>query len=358
MTPRDRLTALFSPTRKLIGPEPAVLHAGGALGPLQWVVPRAACHYRRLEFGQLPARQRAAAATLAVRRHEPAPGALQHVAWTGATAHAWIWPQPDPVMAEGEPTWIPESLLRAPPAGDGPRLLQAIEGVEGQVWRDGQLQASQWWPAVPDADAWRRFLRACGIGPDAAGPVPAPEALPWATSPWGDAPRGLPGSPAALERLAWVAGLGLVALGLGWQLAAQATWGISQWRLDARLEGLRAQATPLLEARERADAAVERLQSYRALRQGANDYLLMADVIAPLPADARLLQWRREGERLQAGVASAETDPRRFVSAFQGHPVLADVAANPASDAKGMQLDFDLSAPPADAAANADGGTP
>ena len=37
----------------------------------------------------------------------------------------------------------------------------------------------------------------------------------------------------------------------------------------------------------------------------------------------RLLQWRREGERLQAGVASAETDPRRFVSAFQGHPVLS-----------------------------------
>ncbi|WP_374473103.1 hypothetical protein [Arenimonas sp.] len=197
-------------------------------------MPRAACHYRRLEFAQLPVRQRAAAAKLAVRRHEPAPGALQHVAWTGATAHAWIWPQPDPVMAEGEPGWIPESLLRAPPAGDGPRLLQAIEGVEGQVWRDGQLQASQWWPAVPDADAWRRFLRACGIGPDAAGAVPAPETLPWETTPWGDAPRGLPGSPAALERLAWVAGLGLVALCLGWQLAAQATWGIAQWRLEGR----------------------------------------------------------------------------------------------------------------------------
>ncbi|WP_374473101.1 hypothetical protein [Arenimonas sp.] len=84
----------------------------------------------------------------------------------------------------------------------------------------------------------------------------------------------------------------------------------------------------------------------------------MADVIAPLPADARLVQWRREGERLQAGVTSAETDPRRFVSAFQGHPLLADVAANPASDAKGMQLDFDLARAPAPGAAGAAGGTP
>ena len=75
MTLRERLTTLFSPTRRLGGPEPRVLHAGGALGPVEWVIARADCHYRRLDFSQLPARQRAAAAAVAVRRQEPAPGA-------------------------------------------------------------------------------------------------------------------------------------------------------------------------------------------------------------------------------------------------------------------------------------------
>lgn len=343
MSPRDRLTALFSPTRRLGGDEPRVLHAGGPLGPVEWVVPRADCHYRRLDFTALPARQREAAAQLAARRHEPAPGARQHIAWTGGIAHAWIWAEPDPALAADDAGWIPESLLRAPPAADGARVLQLMRGVEGQVWRDGQLQASQWWPAPPDADAWRRFARAAGLGPEAV--LPATESLPWADQPWGDARRGLPGSPAALERLAWVAGLGLLALGLGWQLAAQANWTFGQWRLDQRMAELRERATPLLEARERADAAMATLQSLRELGAGADDYALMAEVIDPLPKDARLAAWRREGERLQVGVLSAELDPRPYVSAFQSHPRLSDVAANPAMDGKGMQLDFTLATP-------------
>ena len=346
MTLRERLTTLFSPTRRLGGPEPRVLHAGGALGPVQWVIARADCHYRRLDFSQLPVRQRASAAAVVVRRQEPAPGALHHIAWTGGIAHAWVWPEPDAGLLAGEAGWIPETLLRAKPDQDGPRLLAMMRGVEGQVWREGDLRASQWWPAPPDAAAWRRFLRAAGLAPE-TDDVPEPEALPWADRSWGDRPAGLPGSPAALERLAWVAGIGIVALGLGWQLAAQASWSFGQWRLDQQLTQLRAEATPLLEARERADAALQRLQGLQALATADSDYLLVAEVIEPLPADTRLLGWRREGDRLQVGLESGETDPRLFVSAFQEHPRLADVAASPLPNNAGMQLDFDLAAPAA-----------
>lgn len=341
MSLRNQLIALFSPTRRLGGPEPRVLHAGGALGPVQWVVPRAQCHYRRLDFSQLAPRQRASAAAVAVRRQEPAPGARHHVAWTAGIAHAWVWPDPDPAMLADEADWIPETLLRAPPAEDCARLLALETGVEGQVWRDGQLRTSQWWPQAPDAAAWQRFLRAAGLAP-APGGVPAPVSLGWADQPWGERRAGLPGSPAALERLAWIAGIGLVVVCLGWQLTAQASWGLSQWRLENRLEALRAQATPLLDARERADAALLTLQGYQTLADGESDYVLMAQVIAPLPADARLVAWRREGDRLQVGVRTAETDPRRFVSAFQSHPRLADVAASPGADGAGVQLDFTL----------------
>lgn len=341
---RNLLPALFSPTHRLLGPESTILHQGGALGQVQWVVPRADTHYRRLDFSELPMRQRLPAALLAMRRHELAPGMLHHLAWTGGIAHAWIWPRPDPALAiaQDQQAWIPESLLRAPPGVDGPRLLGQMSGVEGQIWRDGQLWASQWWPDLPGKDAWRRFLRGGGVGPEVAEVPPQLEWLPWSDAPWGDPHRGLPGSPALLERLAWAAALGVVGLGLGWQLAAQANWTIALARVDSRVEALRAQAAPLLEARERADAALESLQGYRDLRSGVSDYVMMGEVVRPLPADTRLAAWRREGVRLQVGVLSAESDPRKYVSAFDGHPQLAEVVATPALDGTGMQLDFTL----------------
>ena len=39
---------------------------------------------------------------------------------------------------------------------------------------------------------------------------------------------------------------------------------------------------------------------------------------------------------------STVSDPRLYVSAFDGHPMLADVVASPATDGQGMQLDFTL----------------
>lgn len=342
---RNQLAALFWPTRRLIGPEATILHTGGALGPLEWVVARADCQYHRFDLAELPAKQRASAALMSVRRHEPAPGARHHLAWEGGVAHAWIWASPDPRAGEGDAAWIPETLLRAPPAADGPRLLLQMRGVEGQLWEQGRLRSSRWWPQPPQADAWRRFLRAGGLGPEATEEPPPPEALAWSAEPWGDRHRGLPGSPAALERLAWTAGLVLLALCLGWQLAAQLNWSLALARVESRVEALRAEATPLLEARERADAALEVLQQYRQLQRGANDFLMMADVMRPLPADARLVRWQREGERLQAGVLSREMDPRKYVSAFEGHPSLAAVAASPATDGKGMLLEFSLAQP-------------
>lgn len=314
-------------------------------------MPRALCHYRRIDLAALPARQRLAAARLQAQRHEPGPGALLFLAWTGGVAHCWTWPRPEPRVAQQLEGWIPETLLRAPPAADGARLLQQQVGVEGQLWRDGQLQSSQWWPERPQADAWRRYLRAGGLPSAATEAVPEPEALPWLASPWGDVRRGLPGSPAARERTAWVATACILALGLGWQLLAQAHWAAALARVDARVETLRAQATPLLEARERADTALAQLQDLRTLQQGVSDYRLMAEVLRPLPAEVRLASWQRENSRLRASLMGAQPDPRPYVSAYQADPVLADVTATPEGDRGVMRLDFTLAPAPAPAPA-------
>lgn len=80
----------------------------------------------------------------------------------GRDATIWSW---DDAAAETllrhriyHPPAIPEPLLY-PPQEQGARLIACIEGFEGQIWRDGALRSSRWWPFAPDAQEWRMFLR-------------------------------------------------------------------------------------------------------------------------------------------------------------------------------------------------------
>ena len=336
MNLRTKLAALFLPTRRLIGVDAPVVQPGGALGGQQWVVPRAECQYRRVDLSQVPARQRAAAADLAARRHQPAPGAATHVAWRRGVAHLWIWAAPPPEVASGEQQWLPESLLLAPPVADGARLLRLARGTEGQLWEDGQLVLSQWWPQPPDPDAWQRFLRAGGLEP--ASSVPEPLSLPW-SPPWGEGRRSLlPGSAAARERLAWLAVGAVVVLLLGWELTGLARWSLAGEHLAARLDATRAEIAPVLAARERAEQAQAEAERLRGLQTGASDYELMAQVVAALPEGTQLRAWTRDAGKLKVTLAGSERDPRKYVAAFAGHPQLAEASAVPANETMLMEF--------------------
>jgi len=339
---RDQLAAIFSPTRRLIGPEPATVRTGGWLGELQWVVPRAALGYRRVDLAALPAKRRAAAAAIAAKRDAAGPARFQ-IAWQGPVAQVWTWDESEAAKAGVAPdaAWVPESLLRAAPAGDGLRLLRQVEGFEGQHWEQGELRASQWWPTVPGLDRWQRFVRACGL--PASGDVPEPGSVPW-SSPWADPRRGVPASPATLERWAWRVVAVVLALALGWQAAAELRWRSAHREVQARMSELRDKASPLLTAREQAERYRDELEDLRALQGGDSDYELVARIVAPLPEDVRLLEWQRDGERLQVALRAADADPRHFVTAYQSDPQLRRVVATP-GEAGITMLDFELATP-------------
>lgn len=341
MNLRSKLAALFSPTRRLTGDEASLVQQGGLLGGQESVVPRAECQYRRLDLTAMPARQRSAAARLAVSRYEPSPDAATHVAWTGGIAHLWIWATQAPATGRGEQRWIPETLLAAPPVADGPRLLAMNPGVEGQLWQSGQLLTSQWWPQSPDQDAWQRFLRGAGLDPEMAPLTPQPIALPWSASPWGERQRGGFAASAANESFLWMAAFTLLALALGWQVAGLVRWGNAGKALASQLEVARQVAAPLLAARERAEQLQTDTEHLLQLRAEGSDYELMGEIIAALPEGTQLKAWRRDSDKLQVAVQSGEADPRKFVSAFEKLPQLADVTATPvAGDI--MQLAFTL----------------
>lgn len=234
---------------------------------------------------------------------------------------------------------MPESLLRPAPLQDGARLLEQVEGVEGQVWRGGDLLATQWWPTAPEPAVWHRFLRAASLAPDAQASRPAPAAVGWGR-PWARV-RGGGAASDRVEAIAWRAAAVAIAAVLGWQMAARDAERAALAALGSRIEALRTQAMPLLDARERADRARADVERYRTLQRGTSDYSLMAAVAVPLGRDARLLSWHRQGEQLKVRVTSATTDPRDYVRAYERMGLLSDAQASPALP-EGMNLEFRL----------------
>ena len=279
-------------------------------------------------------------------RHKPSPSTLSCVAWTGGIAHFWFWTTPETGDAATERRWIPESLLLAPPAADGVRLLKLSQGCEAQCWQNGVLASSQWWEQVPAGEVWMRFVRSTGLDPAVLQEVPEPIHLSWSDQPWGETSWAQRLAGLLDEKTVWLLLFAALAAGLAWQVSALLRWQMAGDQLAARVERMRAEVGPLLSAREQAEQAQAELERLGALRTSHDDYVLMADVVAHLPEGSVLRTWRREAGKLQATVQSSETDPRAFVVAFEGNDRLSDVAVTPLANGT-MQLAFELPVTPA-----------
>ncbi|WP_413975683.1 hypothetical protein [Stenotrophomonas acidaminiphila] len=342
-TLQKRPTALFLPSRSLVRDDGTAPTSGGLLGGREWVVPRGECQYRQHDFSQLPARRRRAAARLAVPRFEPAPGAKVHIAWQQGVAHYWIWmPGEDGDDQVDYRRWLPESRLYAPPLESGARLLRVSQGVEGQIWHEGRLQASQWWPNPPDLQVWQRFLRAGGLGLVDVVAVPDPQRMDWSDTPWGESGGRVAIDAVLAERLAWWSIAFVLLFAVGWQVTALLRWNAAVEGGAARLEQVRKKAEPLLDARERAESAAGKIEDLLALQQEASsDYRLMLEVFSLLPEGTQMTSWSREPGKLRLTVASPEADPRKFILPFIEAAWLPDVTATPTGKG-GMLLEFEL----------------
>jgi len=346
MSLRHRLTALFSPHRRWLAPEVGRVQAGGPFGPREAVVPRRACTHFRLPLPALAAAGRAAALDLAVRRVAPGPEPRYAAVWQGGVAQVWVLDAQAAADARETERLVAESsLLPAPAQPDGVRLLAVAGAVEGQAWREGQLVASRCWPAPPSPAAWALFLRAAGLPAANDGPPPLEAPAP-AAQPWGQPTARWRWAPAQLEAAFWRGSALLLGLLLGWPLVAALLWGsASAWQAQ-RLAELREASAPLIAAREQAEQAQARLDALARLAAGPVDAALLADLRERLPPEDRLLGWLRDGNRLHIELRAASADPRRYVQALAGHPLLAGVVANP-GEAGRMQLDVELPLPEA-----------
>ncbi|MDQ7018988.1 MAG: hypothetical protein Q9M33_07460 [Robiginitomaculum sp.] len=176
----QRLIALYSDgSTQLIRP-------GGLIQTDVLVVSRAQCSFKRISLPN-GSRNAVRAALLQAKREASSEANISQIEQDPSNrkmAGLWTWAVPQTTAdLNPHPTRsIPETLARQPMQA-GLRLVKCLEGVEGQVWEEGALVASRWWPDVPRQGQWITFLRSARIKTDEHGIAPPPlTEVPWRTN--------------------------------------------------------------------------------------------------------------------------------------------------------------------------------
>lgn len=146
-------------------------------------VPRGQCRFRAVDLSAIPKRDRRKALRVQLLGWSPFPNSQFAACFedeTHAIAYAWDagMPATAPDAAPPDAPVVPESLLRDAPLQACARLVRCATGFEGEVWRDGRLLASRFWPHPPHEPDWQNFLRASAVAPGPALALPDPVSLP------------------------------------------------------------------------------------------------------------------------------------------------------------------------------------
>jgi len=298
-------------------------------GRREWVIARGLCHYRAFSFTDIPSARWDEALTHKIRQWSPFQEYVTYVVWKNAQAQVWLWERKQQQQAFEQAgikqaTSLPEAVLRARMEQDGVRLLQCLTGVEGQVWQQGILIASRWWLNQPNLLEWNNFLRARGFA--IVETVPDIVELPLLAQPWGR-PRGrFAGTQLRQERLWIFVGATIFILLFSWQLISVWKWQQSLTEVQARIDALSTETTPILDARTQTLANKTTVERLMGLNRYPSQLELMAQVAEKLPRNgAKLVEWFYQSGELRFTVESAAIDPRFYVEAFQSVAIFHEV---------------------------------
>lgn len=321
--------------------------------PTEWILSRALCRYRVLDFAEVPRSKRAAALRLQLSQFAPFTEPGYAVAWEGAAAQVWCWD--DAKLREAKRganvvtsrvRVVPEPLYFLPLA-DGPRVLKVTEGYEGQVWKNRALTRSRFWTTLPDVAEWIAFQRDAGVLPEQQQVHPSPIELELLPQPYARVDEGL--SSASGLTLAepvlifvLVAALGISSV---WYLTRY--WKISSRsaQLTAQYKSLESSAAPVLAAREQAIDNQVFANRLARVPIYPDQLSLIAAFASAFGSDGVVLRdWNFNLGRLRAIVAFPNALPTstNVVTAVQEQGAFSNVRVAPGNEPKSLVINADV----------------
>lgn len=270
-----------------------------------------------------------------------------NIVWQGDSAQVWTWDealrqQQASSGAARNTAPVAETRFYQPPEADSVRLVRCLEGVEGQIWKNGLLQESHWWAEPPGAEGWANFLRSAGHQSGAS--LPVVQSLPQLKYPWGRARGVEDGLLTSAEGLVWRTGLLIGLFLFGWNAMElyQINQAATQLQQDIAISS--SGVEPLLQAREQALQAQQQAVQARALWPQYSQLQLMDAVLTALPQSEKLqlAEWLYEPGQLSFVIAGRQLDPSILIRKYQGLEWAHEVTAEQGRSADKMRINIKL----------------
>ena len=323
-------------------------------GRRYWVVSRGLCRFFNVPLlPGAPRGRQSDALALEIKRLSPFEETASHFHLGADFAGVWLWDQRmthAAVAAVGTEVSrlrvVPEPAM-LPPADDGVRLVETLDGFEGQSWEAGSLVASRWWPALPDDRAWVMFQRGAALLPlQLSAAAPPPLRLPWLPRPWTTTRR--PGSfdlAQADLRLVAAALAAMIMIAYGYQGAQWLRVAANVAELTDDIDRRSKAIEPLLEARTQALDNQAAIRVMHDLDRFPSQLAVMARVTELLPPDqTRLASWLFDRGQLELDIAAEQPlDVVKLVRSLEGVEHFKSVAAERTGTNNSLRLRVTLS---------------
>ncbi len=335
----------ISSSQKALSQPPKVLISRAGETPLTepgnsrffWVISRRVTRQTVFTFpADIPENKREAVLRLQVRRWAPFPSAKYIAQWAGNRASVYAWDDDEAKktlagvgLNPRRGTVYPEVFFHSP-FQNGARLITAIEGVEGQVWHEGFLMASRWWPQKPSRFEWEMFLRAA-TQPLAqnGGQVPEPEQLSFLETPWNreDAYLGIPWWLLEDTRYAAAAAALLLApfIFMGFEYT---TLAVANTRVKSTLDSVSVETQGVRKLRSQALTNLDQIDSYLALEVYPSQYEILTTALGLLEnLSIKIPEWTYDVGTLSFTLrADHNIDATAVITAFEKSGIFTNVS--------------------------------
>lgn len=339
---------LFSTPRCLQRRNDIITPPGGAKKRSEWVISRSLCYYQLFSLEEIPNNRREDVLDLKIKQWAPFQEYGNYSVWQGKQVQVWIWDkeQQENLLTETgikKVTTMPETVLRSHPTTDTIQLIQCIEGVEGQIWKDGLLKASRWWAEMPNEKEWELFQRNHSLPiSESLPPLPLEEDL--LKRPWGK-PKRHSNRNQHQERIMVILGATIFTALLTWQTISVWKWQQAIDNLQIQIEVLNKKIAPILVNRNQAIIEKKRCEQLLALAPHPSQLELMTEVLEKLPSKNKktaLIGWFYQKGELRLTVETSQLDPTFYVKTFQKNPLFKEVNVKKGTGRKSNQMTINM----------------
>ncbi len=316
---------LFSTQRYLQKCNEVIPPAIKTRGRCEWVISRGLCYYKLFFLTDIPTNRQGKVLQLKIQQWSPFKEYGSYQVWNNGQVQVWLWDKEQLVdNIINKATVIPEILLYFRPEEDVIRLINCLDGIEGQVWRSGLLQGSRWWATIPKPKEWINFQRVHGLQVNPELPNVIKEELlsrPWGRNKISFNSNMLQESMVIMLAIAIFSGL------LTWQVANIIKYQYKTQQLQIQVDELSDKISPILTARNDAIQDKQLAEKILALNILPSQLKLMKTINDKISFNkkTRLIKWLYNMGKLDFTIETKQLDPTFYVKMFQ--PLFKDVKA-------------------------------